>query len=203
MMGQNLAAVHESDRELIKQHFANIRQQRLDWLDDEWIPKFLGKFLVKGRLVDVATGKTVFDRDAAKFVDPTPGREKAQLLDSVQAWTEEAMIQIDKKRKEIVEPVDNDEKELLASVDEAFARLFRGNAAITAHLNSLRKVQGAQDDILKALDLKDLRQQINEQLAKASDKAKLTSGEVDRLQKELDGKVVPAIGKVKDKLHIE
>ncbi len=101
-------------------------------------------------------------------------------------WTEEAQSQIDKKHAEIVAPVDQAEKELRTSVDDAFAILFRGNATITAHLNSLRKVQGAQDDVLKALNLKDLRQKINEQLAKASEKVKLTTDDLDKLQKGLE-----------------
>ena len=83
-------------------------------------------------------------------------------------------------KRELLNPIDQDEKALLISVDDAFARIIRANATVTAHLNSLRKVQEVQDDSLKALKLKDLRDQINHQLALASEK---TQGVIDKIEK--------------------
>ena len=68
-------------------------------------------------------------------------------------------------------PLDNDEKELLTTVDHAFSRLQIANATVTAHLNSLRKVREVQDDALAALDLKELQNKINEMLISMSEKA--------------------------------
>jgi hypothetical protein len=200
VVGEDMAALHESYRDLIRQRFSDIRQQRLAWVNDVWAPRFLEKFIERGRLVEIATGKVVFDSDKGTFVKPTPGKEKVELLDSVQSWAEEAIFQIEEKRKKLVEPVNKDEKDLLASVDQAFANIFRGNAVITAHLNSLRKVQASQDDVLKDLNLKDLRLKINSQLAAASKKAELTTNEISDLEKDLKD-AIPTIEKVKGKLR--
>jgi len=43
------------------------------------------------------------------------------------------------------------------------------NAAVTAQLNSIREVKEAQDEVLEALRLKDVRDRINEGLQKASE----------------------------------
>lgn len=198
-IGEDMAAVHQSHRQLIKQHFANIREQRLEYLEATWTPRYLQKWVVEGHLVQIANGKEVFDEVNEKFVVPTRGSESAQLLKSVQLWADAAIADIESKRAKLLGPVDSDERDLMASVDEAFARLFRGNAAITAHLNSVRKVQGAQDDVLKALNLKDLRTQINAALAKASEKAKLTKEELDDLEKDIQ-KAQPKVEKIKKRV---
>jgi hypothetical protein len=200
VLGENMGAVHASHKQLIRQHFANIREQRLEYLNEVWVPYYLDRLIAKARLVEIASGKVVFDRETETFVTPTPGRAKVQLLDSVLAWSEEAVDTIEMKRKELIEPVDADEKELILSVDSAFETIFRGNAAITAHLNSLVKVQKAQDDVLKVLHMPDLRVQLNDQLVKAAEKSRLTFQEIQDLDKALE-EVAPKVSDIKRKLR--
>jgi len=179
LIGEDLASVHESHKKLIHQHFDNLRAQRIDYLERIWTPAFVSAWIADGHLTNLATGREVYSEEKNDFVKPTPGREQQQLLNSVRLWADEAILEIQKKRSELLSPLDNDEKELTDMINEAFARLFRGNAAITAHLNSLRKVQGVQDDILKALDLKDLREKINTGLARASEKAQTGLADIE------------------------
>jgi hypothetical protein len=75
---------------------------------------------------------------------------------------------------------------LAASVDEAFARLVRANAIITAHLNSLRKVQEVQDEALQRLKLKDMRDKINQHLISASESAADAIKKIQKAEKPLE-----------------
>jgi hypothetical protein len=195
-LGEDMAAVHASYRQLINEHYDNIRQQRVAWFDNTWAPSYVKGWIADGRLVDMAAGKVVYDPAKDDFLAPTKGREGQQLVESIYAWADAAVFNLAEKRKRLIEPIDKDEQELLASVDEAFARFFRGNAVITAHLNSLRNVQGKQDDLLRALDLKDLRLKINKALEEASNKAVVTQAEVDALEKDVE-KGKAAIDKAK------
>lgn len=170
-LGQDLAAVHESYSTLIDNHFEALRQQRLDYLNNEWKPVFLRKWVKQGRLLEVAQGHVVWSREDRAFVAPTPGQAEAQQLDTLQVWAANAIDQLDKKQKALLEPLEQDERALQASVDDAFTRLDRANATITAHLNSLRKVREVQDEALQAMNLKDLRDRINQMLVKTSDQA--------------------------------
>lgn len=156
-VGQDLNAVHASYRELIQTHFSGLRAQTIFFLDNRWVPVYLEDFVKTGGLIESATG-----------TDP-----KAVLKD-VQLWAEVAIEEIEDKKKELLDPIDHDEQALLNSADEAFSRIMRANAAITAHLNSIRKVQEVQDEILSALKLKDLRDKINNGLIAASEKAQNT-----------------------------
>jgi hypothetical protein len=153
-IGQDLDAVHASYTNLIHKHFDDLRNQTNDFLEKKWVPTYLGKFIKKGGLISLAQ-------------DPDP----VKAFDGVSTWVEIAINAIEKKKKELISPINEDEQNVLKSVDDAFARITRANATITAQLNSMRKVQEVQDDALKALGVKDLRDQINAQLISASNKA--------------------------------
>lgn len=153
-VGQDLEALHLSYRTLMEVHFDGLRAQPVDFLEKRWIPAFLQDFMQSGQLIQIARGS-----------------DSMQVQEDVQAWVEVAIETIEEKKRELLDPIDKDEKELLESVDEAFARVIRANATITAHLNSIRKVQEIRDDALRALNLNELRDRIDEGLASASQKA--------------------------------
>ncbi len=170
-VGQDLPRLHESYDNLIHERFEDFRARRKAYLEEVWAPDFLSRWIEKGRLVDIAKGTIVWSFDTASFIKPTPGNEKMQLLTTINEWSAQAVGKIEKKRKELLDPLDRDEKELRRQVQEAFTRVMQANAYITAHLQSLRNVEEAQDEALKALGIKDLRDSINKALAKASDEA--------------------------------
>ena len=176
-VGQDLNAVHLSYRQLIQTYFDGLRKQATDFLDNKWTPTYIKKFIKKGKLVERATNS-----------DPN------MVLLGVRLWAEVAVEEIEKKKNELIDPISKDEKELLNSIDEAFAQLISANAAITAHLNSIRKVKEVQDEALQALKVKDLRDKINNGLIFASDKAneaiekvKKAEGIIDDLAKKKEG----------------
>ena len=154
-VGQDLDAVHFSYKELIHAYFDNLRVQTITFLETRWIPAYLEDYIQTGELVNIAR-------------DPDP----TLVLEGVQDWVEFALENIETKKRELIDPINSDEVALLKIVDEAFSNLIRANATITAHLNSLRKIQEVQDDALKALNLKELRDKINKALTGASDRAK-------------------------------
>ena len=114
-------------------------------------------------------------------------------MNTVLGWADTAVYFIEQKRSQLIEPLNEEEKRLRDDVREAFARVIRGNAHITAHLNSLRKVHEVQDEMLDALDIKDLRDRINDVLVKASQTAvtgleeiRMADGLVDESVKKLN-----------------
>jgi hypothetical protein len=171
-MGENTEAIHKSYKSLIHQHFEALRNERVRYLDEQWTPKFIKEWVADGRLREVAKGETVWSEEKGDFIRPIPGKEDAGLLSTVTFWSTAALQQIQGKKAELIAPLNKQEDQLTLSVDDAFNRLYRGNATITAHLNSLRKVQEVQDDALAALNLRDLRDRIDSVLVTSSEKAK-------------------------------
>jgi hypothetical protein len=164
-VGHDLDAVHLSYRALIQTHFEGLRAQTITFLETRWVPAFLGDFIQNGGLIQSAQG-----------ADPT------LVLEEVQDWTEVAVEAIEKKKRALLDPINADETALIKSVDEAFANLIRANATITAHLNSLRKVQEVQDEALKALKLKELRDKINGGLISASERAQKAIADLKKVE---------------------
>lgn len=168
-IGQDIDAVHSSYRELVRKHFEGLRTQTTTFLETRWMPAYLSDFIKTGDLVAMAK-------------DPDP----VNAYEGVSTWVEVAIGEIEKKKRELLIPIDQDEKALLASVDESFARLIRANATITAHLNSIRTVQEVQDEALRSLKLADLRDEINKRLVEASEKAEFALTKVEGVKTKVD-----------------
>lgn len=170
-MGQDITVVHASYRLLVHRHFEGLREQRVRYLTEEWAPRFISRWVEDGRLIDVATGKVIWSAEQEAFVPPNASTAQADLLQTVQFWAQAAIDELQEKRDTLLRPLNLAEDSLSRSVDEAFRQLYNGNSAITAHLNSLRKVQEVQNDLLAALDLKPLRDKIDSAIANASEEA--------------------------------
>jgi len=170
-IGEDLPKLHASYDLLVQQRFEDLRRQRSAYVDEVWAPAFLARWIAAGRLVEVAQGSVVWSFESTAFVAPTTGKEKVELLSTVSEWANQAIAQISKKRAALLDPLDQQERDLRAKVAEAFSRVVQANAYITAHLESLQHVEQAQDEALKAFKLKDLRDEIDNTLAKVSDEA--------------------------------
>jgi hypothetical protein len=171
IMGENISSIKSSYISLINTHFDLLKMIRIEYLEDKWIPKFTEEWIKNGKLVEMAKGEFIWSSEQGDFISPVSGAEKQSLTQSVNFWSMALIDEIEEKRKELIDPLEDQKKELLALVEEAFDRLYRGNASITAYLNSIRKIQEIQDEILMSLNLTDLRNDISLQLQNISEYA--------------------------------
>lgn len=170
-IGEDLSSVHKSYKVLIHSYFEMLRQERISYLEEDWIPLYIRTWVEDGRLIEVARGDIVWSEEQEAFIKPINDKEEG-LLTTICFWAQAAVSEIESKREDLLGPLNKQEDELSLWVDDEFNRLYRGNAAITAHLNSIRKVQEVNDNIFSALNVKDLRDKIDNALIDASDNAK-------------------------------
>ena len=196
-MGQDITALHASYDELIQERYNDHRQRRRDYLENKWKPKFLKKVIKDGRLIDVAKGEVIWSFERKEFVPPNPKRKETEILTYVDAWTKHAISEIQRKEKILIDPLDKQEKKLRKEVRDAFDRVIKGNAHVTAHLNSIRKVQAVEDEVLEALKLKELRDKITQTMAELSQKANESLEKVKKVDGFID-KSIEFIGDKKD-----
>jgi len=166
--------------------YAGFRAERMAYLEYEWKPAFIEGFVKKGRLVDVAKGRVVFDESQKKFVDPTPGKEQQQLLSTIIMWSESAIRRIEKKRNELIDPLDADERRIRAEAAAAFDRVIQANATVTAHLSSIRDVKDYQNRVLEEVGAKDVVEDLNKTLIEISKEAKKSREELDKTGEFID-----------------
>jgi hypothetical protein len=115
-------------------------------------------------LTDIASGRVIWSDERNDFIQPESGIEMQGLLTSATSWANTAIDIIDEKRKKLINPLEDQRKELLAIVEEGFERLLRGNMAITAYLNSIRKIKEVQNKTFDVLKLGELQKEIDKRL---------------------------------------
>lgn len=164
-LGQDLEALHQSHRDLVTRYFDALRGQVNDTIDQVFIPIYINDFVVSGKLVQHAQN---------------------QRADLIEAWARFAIKRIDRERRERLQPLNDAERELLTSVNEAFDKATRANAAITAQLSSVVKTQRAQDELLESFKLKELRGKIHDALADASTKASKITSDINATNSKLE-----------------
>jgi hypothetical protein len=171
-MGKDLEAINTSYDKLIHQYYENLRDQRRAYLDDIWYPRFIANWREDGELVAIAKEERIWSEEKQQLVSVPAGSEPKESLTTLNDWVNYALYAYEEKESELLSPLNIDEERLREQVKQAFINLTRANATITAHLNSIREVQEVQDEALRALNLDELRDKINEQLINASEKAK-------------------------------
>lgn len=164
-LGQDLESLNQSYRELITRYFETLRARVNDAIDQIFVPAYINGFVTSGKLVQHAQN---------------------QRTDLVEAWARIAVKRIDRERRERLQPLYDAERELLTSVNEAFDKVVRANATITAQLSSVVKTQQAQDEMLESVKLKDFREKIYSALADASTKAGKITNDIGSANMKLD-----------------
>jgi hypothetical protein len=149
-VGQDLEALHGSYKLLINRYFDSLRWQVNKAIDEVFIPAFINDYVKTGGLIEHAQN---------------------QRADLVEAWARLAVEKIDQERQSRLAPLNEAERDLMQTVDEAFDRAVRANATVTAHLNSITEVQEVHEEILEALNLGNLRREITDALVQVSDTA--------------------------------
>lgn len=179
-IGKDTEALHQSYRKLIQAHYDMERHCAEENWTSDILPQIVKKALAEGRLVDVVSGRVVWDPARKRFVPPTPGLEYVQMEQSIQVWSREISGIMDKSRNAMLAPYDAQEEHLVHSVDSAFAQINRGNAAISAFLTSMRHVQQSQDTLLDRAGLKEARDEIRSDIAKLSEDASKGSAGLEK-----------------------
>lgn len=183
--GRDLQSIQISYDLLIHQFYENLRSQRSEYLDNVWYPRFLKNWKESGELIAIATGEKIWSTTENSLIPTPTGTDPAENLATLNDWLTYALYAYEVKEEDLFKSLNEEESKLRSNVKQSFDQLIMANATITAHLNSLRKVQEIQDDALKALNVGDLREEINKGLKNASAKAENALKQI----KDIDSKV--------------
>jgi hypothetical protein len=146
-VGNDIQELHAGYRASVQAQFEHMRQAGLAVIDNRWTPIYLSGFVEDGQLVRFAqAGNTA----------------------AVEYWARTAIRRIDAERRKVVDPLNQREQALLAQVDEAFSRTISANATVTGLIESAIRVKRLQDDALRAAGVLEIRDQINNGVAEAS-----------------------------------
>ena len=153
-VGSDLEELRRSHLAAATVLFDRSKQDANRFIDDVYTPALIKRFFAEpliGNQDPIAILRAELARDDA-----------GDTLAVMQIIVEEVTSQIEEKRQELLAPIEAQERETLTAINDAYANVMAGHAAVTAHLSSVRRVQEAQDQFLGDIGLDDLRGRVNQ-----------------------------------------
>jgi hypothetical protein len=171
-VGERIPDLQASHEAFVSAYFDVARQRVEDFLDQRWIPTFLGKFVQDADLMQKLENVQPLSSEqnaqlAAKLQESgiSPA-DQAKVLRAVNSafgdpdrgklvllFSEAALKQIEAKRKVLLNPIDEEERQSLEELRKVYAQVEQAQSTVTAHLSSIRKVSDEQDQVLARLGL--------------------------------------------------
>ena len=194
-VGRDLGEVHRSHKALAERYFGRIRKDVNAFIDETYAPFIVERVLTVEKTVTKPDGTkltipAVWKVLSAEVEKPGGGAIVQRMTDTVKKLTD----QIEKKRAEYLSPIEEQEIEVMRSIDDAYAKIQNAHAVVTGHLASIRKVQQAQEELLGAVGLKDVRRKVIDTAANLSDKIADITEKARRGEQAIDN----AVADVKD-----
>ncbi len=211
-IGRDLASVHKAHRELSKVVFSRMRKDINRFVDGIYAPYQINQ--VMARQKQLANSDDSEDRKKslllainAAFTSDAPPQLQEAVLKGMNSMVLKIRKDVESMRKELLDPINAQEKEVLSSIDRSYQQLHYANSIVTGYLSSVVKVHDTQADLLEAIGVeRDLRTMVGQTLSITSDKI---AGLVDaadaadeKLAKaeETAKKLKDAVGELKNRL---
>jgi vacuolar-type H+-ATPase subunit E/Vma4 len=157
-VGRDLEEMHRSHRALAELHFGQLISEINVFVDGTYRPAFIAKFADEFELGD----------KVAMILREDPEK----LLPMMTRFMTIATERVEKKRSQLLEPIEAQRREVLTNIDMAYRQIQSAQSIVTAHLASVSKVHEAQGEILTEVGLGDVREQIAAKTSEVSDAVK-------------------------------
>jgi hypothetical protein len=179
VVSQRVHAMQVSHEAFVRGYFGQSRERIEDFLVERWIPEYLGRFVADATgdgedLLHVLRSVTPFDdeeleRLTAAFQEHGIDDSGAALAaasealsggeqgEAVLEFAQVAMGQIELKRRTLLGPIDDLERQTLQQLQAAYSQIQQAQGSVTAHLRSLADVQDEQNQLLARLRILEKR----------------------------------------------
>jgi len=187
-VGRDLEEVHRAHRAIADRYFDLIEADIEQFIDDVYAPTYISTFAKEFHLEQVVTGIL---------------KEKPEnLLPVLTDFVTLARINIGRKRMELVTPLKEQRKKVIARIDDAHRQIQAAQAILTGHLASVVKVHEAQNELMKKAGLDGLREEVAQKTADISDKVAELVDKGEEVNGKMD-EVEEVLHKIKDTLKKE
>lgn len=210
-LGRDLAAVQKSHRELATVLFSRMREDINRFVDEVYAP-FQIKY-VMDRQAELAKSSDPDDREGSllfaineAFKPDSSSELQDAVLKGMESMITNIRSDIESMRKELLDPLEGQESEVLSSIDQSYQQLHYANSIVTGYLSSVAKVHDTQVDLLEKVGVD--QDQLGGDLARTSEKIRSLVEKSQKAEKkgelllENTEKLKNAIKELKSKLNI-
>ena len=168
-LGRDLETVQQSHINIIELHFNDIKNNINAFIDETYSP-FIIHYVLEKEYTSYKSGKTSLFLSLEKAATEESQPKTEQAVNDMQDFLMAAKRQIEKKRKELMDPVLSQEKDLLNAVNSSYRNMANANNAITNYLQSVRNIKKSQSEVLNEVGLSGADKMLTENLSKLSNK---------------------------------
>ena len=179
-VGRDLAVVHQAHRDMAIMMFARMKMDVNRFVDEVYAP-FQVRFVMNEEWAKAQSADSVVQSTAillginSAFAPGADAGLQAAVLEGMSILVDGLRADIESMRKELLDPLDAQESELIGSIDRAYNQLHYANSIVTGHLSSVAEVHETQAELLEAIGVdRDLRQEVGARIAS-------TAGDIENL----------------------
>jgi len=184
LVGTRIVAHRASHEAFVRHYYAGSRNVVEMFLRDRWVPEYLERFVAESEVLDLLTtpdevfGPGQLERLKEEILAISGvGEVRTPLI--VEAVTrvvgdaergqvmldfaEVALAEIESQRSELLQPLYLQEQQVLNRLAESYGQLQQAQAQLTAYLASVTEVNRSQDELLEAMGVGQVRDDVLEQ----------------------------------------
>ena len=197
-VGRDIAEVYRAHRELAGIFYKRIKDDINAFVDKVYGPYQIQK-LLQGEQKDFQEGhESLFLALDTAVKQPDNSSAQKDALDSMDVFVQVLRAEIESYRAQLLNPVLEQEKQLLSAIDRSYIQIHYANSIVTGHLASIVKVHDAQEEVLQKFGVEGLRKDFGKTLAKVSDETAKLVERGKELEMEIEKKSITAEEKVKE-----
>jgi len=193
VLGNDIRVLHNSHKTMVELYYNEIINDINAFVDDVYSP-FIIHYVLKAELAKYKKQEeSIYGtiEDAGRIGGKT---ETDNALNIMTEFLEDANAQVEKKRKELLNPIIKQKNHILTQINDSYENTIYANSTITGYLESIRKVKESQQEALSIIGLEGKDEELNEILLQVSEltKSAITKG------KEIDIKSDDAYSKIEE-----
>ncbi len=166
-IGHDINSLHQAHLQLADIHFKKIENEISAFVDEVYAP-FVINFVLKSEFRNYQAGAPSL-YGAVESAGSDEGETVSQeAIDMMLEFQEAARQQIESKRYELLQPIRNQHLDISRAINQSYANVTYANASITAYLQSLQKLKGAQQEGMSMIGLDGVDVEFTNSLVKLS-----------------------------------
>ena len=174
-VGRDIAVAHKAHAELAQLLFKKMRQDINRFIDDTYAPYLINATMARQKELANSSDpdqrrKSLLLAINAAFKPGASERLQSKVLKGMGSMVRKIHTDVENKRAELLTPLNEQEEQVIGSINRAYNQMHYANSIVTGHLASVAKVHQAQSEMLAEFGIeRNLRAEVGQSIASASE----------------------------------
>ena len=198
-LGKDLKELKKSHVNTINIYYNGIESKTNRFIDEVYGP-FIIRYVLEAEFENYENNDESIITYLKNASQPDAGKEETdKAIQGMVDFQKKATKLIAQKRKEVLQPIQEEKRKLLKTINQSYDNAISANATLTGYLESVKDVKDAQTEGLSILGVE--REKIDETMLKASDKldqAIIQGKKIDNTSEKARKKINELLDKIKN-----